>query len=110
MDLDSPYLAAEAGGVMPTKTEIALSDDQLRYAQSMVEAGRYPSIDSVVAASLEAMMATEKTQRSDASDPVLAMADELRRRATLPKDEAIAWDRDAIFKRVTDRRSTQNDA
>ncbi|WP_139790597.1 hypothetical protein [Rhizobium rhizosphaerae] len=90
---------------MPIKTEIALSDDQLPYAQTMVEAGRYPSIDSVVAASLEAMMMADKTQPSQAGDPVFAMADELRRRAALPRDQAIAWDQEAILDRVTGRRA-----
>lgn len=84
---------------MNVKTEITLTEDHLRYAERMVEQGAYPSVSSVVEASLAQMMMQEETL----ADPLAGMADEIRRRMELPRDQWISMDKDDLFERVRDR-------
>ncbi|WP_245507091.1 hypothetical protein [Rhizobium sp. PP-CC-3G-465] len=82
---------------MNVKKTVTLPDHVLHYAERLVEEGRYPSIDSVLAASLEDMM------QSHENDPLTGMADELHRRMALPRDQWIAMDEDDLFDRVRER-------
>ena len=80
---------------MNVKTTVTLSEDHLRYAEKLVEDGRYPSISSVIEAGLAQMLANEPE-----SDPLAGMADEIRRRMELPRDQWISIDSDNVFDRV----------
>ena len=85
---------------MNVKTTVTLPDHVLHYAERLVEEGRYPSLDSVLVASIEDMM---RSHDSVADDPLAGMADELRRRMALPRDQWIAMDEDDLFDRVRER-------
>lgn len=89
---------------MNVKTTVSLPDHVLHYAERLVEEGRYASLDSVVAAGIEDMM---RSHESRTDDPLAGMADELRRRMVLPRDQWIAWDGDAIIERIT-RKSAED--
>ena len=80
---------------MNVKTTITLSERYLQYAEKMVEDGSYPSISSVIEAGLEKMMHDVVSD-----DPLTGMADEIRRRMELPKDQWIAMKDDDLFDRV----------
>lgn len=84
---------------MNVKTEITLTEDHLRYAERMVEEGAYPSVSSVVEAGLAQMMLQDETQ----VDPLPGMADEIRRRMELPRDQWLPWDGPAMAERVKAR-------
>ncbi|TCQ29077.1 hypothetical protein [Rhizobium sp. PP-CC-3G-465] len=83
---------------MTIKTTVSLPDHVLHYAERLVEEGRYPSLDSVLVASVEDMM---RSHENVADDPLAGMADELHRRMALPRDQWIAWDGDAMIERMT---------
>ncbi|PYE28963.1 antitoxin ParD1/3/4 [Rhizobium sp. PP-CC-3A-592] len=86
---------------MNVKTTISLPEDLMRYAEKMVEDGQFPSVDTVLAASLENMMIR---QDQAAVDEVLHLnADALRRRLDTPIEETIAMDEDDLFDRVRAR-------
>jgi antitoxin ParD1/3/4 len=79
---------------------VNLPEHVIDYAERLVREGQYPSLDSVLAASVEDMM-HGRTPGKD--DPVSAMADELRRRMALPEETWISMDEDDLFDRVRDR-------
>jgi antitoxin ParD1/3/4 len=67
---------------MNVKTTITLQEDYLRYAEKMVEEGVFPSISSVVEAGLARIMHGDIL-----AGPLAGMADEIRRRMELPRDQ-----------------------
>ncbi|TCM55831.1 antitoxin ParD1/3/4 [Rhizobium sp. PP-F2F-G48] len=86
---------------MNVKTTVTLPEDLMRYAEKMVEDGQFPSVDTVLAASLENMMIR---QDQAAVDEVLHLnSEELRRRLDTPIEETIAMDEDDLFDRVRAR-------
>lgn len=85
---------------MNVKTTVSLPDHVLHYAERLVKEGRYPSLDSVLVASIEDMM---RSHENVADDPLTGMADELHRRMALPRDQWIAMDEDDLFDRVRER-------
>ena len=89
---------------MTIKMTVSLPDHVVHYAERLVQEGRYPSLDRVLAASVEDMMSS----RQAGDDPVSAMAEELRRRMELPEEEWIPWDGDAMIERITRRRFDQS--
>lgn len=84
---------------MNVKTEITLTEDHLRYAERMVEEGAYPTISSVVEAGLAQMMRRDEIE----ADPLTGMADEIRRRMELPRDQWLPWDGKEMAERVKTR-------
>lgn len=84
---------------MNVKTEITLTEDHLRYAERMVEEGAYPSVSSVVEAGLEQMM----RQDNVSGDPLAGMAEEIRRRMELPRDQWLPWDGKDMAERVKEK-------
>ena len=83
---------------MNVKTTIMLPEHYLRYAEKMVEDGVFPSVSSVVEAGLEKMMHGGET-----TDPLAGMADEIRRRMELPRDQWIPWDGQNMAARVKEK-------
>jgi antitoxin ParD1/3/4 len=83
---------------MNVKTTVTLSDEDLRFAEELVEAGRFPSVSDVIGEGLSRLRLEESE-----SDPVAGMADEIRRRMELPRDQFLPWDGEGIAKRVKDR-------
>ncbi|MGV8936166.1 MAG: ribbon-helix-helix domain-containing protein [Allorhizobium sp.] len=88
---------------MNVKTTVTLSEDHLRYAEKLVADGRYPSISSVIEAGLDQMSASEPE-----SDPVAGMADEIRRRMELPRDQWIPWDGNEVMQSILARLAARN--
>jgi antitoxin ParD1/3/4 len=80
---------------MNVKTTITLPEHYLQYAEKMVEEGVYPSVSSVIEAGLEKMM-----RHGEPSDPLAGMADEIRHRMELPRDQWLPWDGSAMADRV----------
>jgi antitoxin ParD1/3/4 len=83
---------------MNVKTTVTLSDEDLRFAEELVEAGRFPSVSDVIGEGLSRL----RLEESD-SDPVAGMADEIRRRMELPRDQFLPWDGEVIAKRIKER-------
>jgi len=83
---------------MNVKTTVTLSDEDLRFAEELVEAGRFPSVSDVIGEGLSRL----RLEESD-SDPVAGMADEIRRRMELPRDQWIKMEDDDLFERVRKR-------
>lgn len=83
---------------MNVKTTVTLSDEDLRFAEELVEAGRFPSVSDVIGEGLSRL----RLEESD-SDPVAGMADEIRRRMELPRDQFINMEDDDLFERVRKR-------
>jgi antitoxin ParD1/3/4 len=83
---------------MNVKTTVTLSDEDLRFAEELVEAGRFPSVSDVIGEGLSRL----RLEKSD-SDPVAGMADEIRRRMELPRDQFINMEDDDLFERVRKR-------
>lgn len=83
---------------MNVKTTVTLSDEDLRFAEELVEAGRFPSVSDVIGEGLARL----RLEESD-SDPVAGMADEIRRRMELPRDQFINMEDDDLFERVRKR-------
>ncbi len=84
---------------MNVKTTITLPEHYLQYAEKMVEDGAYPSVSSVIEAGLERMMHDDNSS----TDPLAGMADEIRRRMELPRDQWISMKDDDLFDRVRAR-------
>jgi antitoxin ParD1/3/4 len=84
---------------MNVKNTITLSDRYMRYAEQLVEAGQFPSIEKVVEAGLDELMRADELT-PEQNDLVSAMADEIRRRIDTPRDQFIPWDGESIATRV----------
>jgi len=84
---------------MNVKTTVTLSDEDLRFAEELVEAGRFPSVSDVIGEGLSRLRLTE----SGENDPLAGMADEIRRRMELPRDQFINMEDDDLFERVRKR-------
>jgi len=84
---------------MNVKTTVTLSDEDLRFAEELVEAGRFPSVSDVIGEGLARL----RLEESGEDDPVAGMADEIRRRMELPRDQFLPWDGEVIAKRVKER-------
>lgn len=78
---------------MTVKIAIELDDTHREFAEKMVADGIYPSVSSVVQAGIEQMMQNDTTP----ADPLAGMADEIRRRMELPKDQWIPLEGDTMF-------------
>lgn len=78
---------------MTVKIAIELDDTHREFAEKMVADGLYPSVSSVIQAGIEQMMQND-------ADPLAGMADEIRRRMELPKDQWIPWDGESLFDEV----------
>lgn len=81
---------------MTVKITIELDDTHREFAEKMVADGSYPSVSSVVQAGIEQMMQNDTIP----ADPLAGMADEIRRRMELPKDQWIPWDGASLFDEV----------
>ena len=77
---------------MTVKISIELDDSHRAFAEKMVADGLYPSVSSVVQAGIEQMMQNETAP----ADALAGMADEIRRRMELPKDQWVVWDGEDI--------------
>jgi antitoxin ParD1/3/4 len=86
---------------MNVKTTITLPEAYLEYAEKMVAEGAYLSVSSVIEAGLEKMM--------QEGDPLAGMADELRRRMELPRDQFLPWDGPAMAERIKTRLRDKHD-
>lgn len=84
---------------MNVKTTVTLSDEDLRFAEELVEAGRFPSVSDVIGEGLARL----RLEESGEDDPVAGMADEIRRRMELPRDQWIKMEDDDLFERVRKR-------
>ena len=80
---------------MNVKTTITLQEDYLRYAEKMVKEGVFPSISSVVEAGLARMMHGDIL-----AGPLAGMADEIRRRMELARNQWISTKDENLFDRV----------
>lgn len=78
---------------MTVKIAIELDDTHREFAEKMVKDGLYPSISSVVQAGIEQMMENDAIP----ADALAGMADEIRSRMELPRDQWIPWDGDRLF-------------
>ncbi|MDM9626588.1 hypothetical protein QTL95_11820 [Rhizobium sp. S152] len=81
---------------MNIKNAVTLSDEDLRYAEELVENGRFPSVSDVISAGLTRMRMLDRVSE----DPLAGMADEIRRRAELPEDQRIPFDGDTMFDEI----------
>ncbi|WP_438749856.1 type II toxin-antitoxin system ParD family antitoxin [Pararhizobium sp. O133] len=77
---------------MTVKIDIELDDTHRAFAEKMVADGRYPSVSSVIQAGIEQMMENDAP-----ADPLAGMANEIRRRMELPKDQWIPLEGDTLF-------------
>lgn len=84
---------------MNVKTTVTLSEEDLRFAEELVEAGRFPSVSDVIGEGLARL----RLEESGEDDPVAGMADEIRRRMELPRDQFINMEDDDLFERVRKR-------
>ena len=84
---------------MSVEITVTLSDQDLRFAEELVEEGRYASVPDVVSAALTRVRMLERAL----DDPLAGMADEIRRRAELPKDQRLPWDGKAMAERLNER-------
>ncbi|HTO29809.1 MAG TPA: type II toxin-antitoxin system ParD family antitoxin [Pararhizobium sp.] len=78
---------------MTVKIDIELDDTHRAFAEKMVADGRYPSVSSVIQAGIEQMMENDAAPAA----PLAGMADEIRRRMELPKDQWIPFEGDTLF-------------
>ncbi|WP_426236968.1 hypothetical protein [Pararhizobium sp. DWP1-1-3] len=78
---------------MTVKIAIELDETHREFAEKMVADGFYPSVSSVIQAGIEQMMQNDTV----AADPLAGMADEIRRRMELPKDQWIPLEGDTMF-------------
>lgn len=79
---------------MTVKIAIELDDSHREFAEKMVADGLYPSVSSVIQAGIEKMMSDSDEGPADA---LAGMADEIRRRMELPKDQWIPLEGDTLF-------------
>ncbi len=84
---------------MNVKNTVMLSDEDLRYAEELVEDGRFASVSDVVSAGLARIRMLDR----GSDDPLAGMADEIRRRARLPEDQRIPWDGQAMAEKLKER-------
>jgi antitoxin ParD1/3/4 len=84
---------------MSVEITVTLSDQDLRFAEELVEQGRYLSVSDAVSAALTRMRLLARAL----DDPLTGMADEIRRRAELPKDQMLPWDGKAMAERLNER-------
>jgi antitoxin ParD1/3/4 len=84
---------------MTVKIAIELDESHREFAEKMVKDGLYPSISSVVQAGIEQMMQNDEIP----ADALAGMAEEIRRRMELPKDQWISMQDDNVFDRVRAR-------
>lgn len=84
---------------MTVKIAIELDETHREFAEKMVADGLYPSVSSVIQAGIEQMMQNDTIT----ADPLAGMADEIRRRMELPKDQWISMRDDNVFDRVRAR-------
>lgn len=82
---------------MTVKIAIELDDTHRAFAEKMVADGLYPSVSSVIQAGIEKMMSDSEEVPADA---VAGMADEIRRRLELPRDQWIPLEGDSLFSDV----------
>jgi antitoxin ParD1/3/4 len=81
---------------MNVKNTITLSDRYMRRAEQMVEDGQFPSIEKVVEAGIDELLRSDDLT-PEQNDAVTGMADEIRRRMELPRDQWIPMDQDTMF-------------
>lgn len=81
---------------MTVKIAIELDETHREFAEKMVADGLYPSVSSVIQAGIEQMMQNDAVT----ADPLAGMADEIRRRMELPKDQWIPWDGESLFDEI----------
>jgi antitoxin ParD1/3/4 len=86
---------------MNVKNSFTLSERSLRLAEKLVEDGQFPSIEKVLEAGIDSLLREEES--STHGDPLLGMKDEIRRRADLPRDQWLPWDRDEMANRIKAR-------
>lgn len=84
---------------MNVKTTVILSESTLRDAEALVEKGEYASLSDLLEAGARQLI----EQSHDEQDPVAGMADEIRRRMELPKDQWISMEDDDLFDKVRER-------
>jgi antitoxin ParD1/3/4 len=84
---------------MNVKNTVTLSDEDLRYAEELVEDGRFPSVSDVISEGLTRMRMLDRVS----GDSLAGMADEIRRRAELPEDQRIPWDGQAMAEKLKER-------
>ncbi len=85
---------------MSAKVTIALSDEEHRFFQELIESGRYPSLSAIVSEGLALMRRDDEQALEDA---VISIADEIRRRMELPPDQRLAWDSKAMAETLSAR-------
>jgi antitoxin ParD1/3/4 len=78
---------------MTVKIAIELDDTHHKFAEKMVADGIYPSVSSVIQAGIEQMMQNDAVP----AEPLAGMADEIRWRMELPKDQWIPLEGDTLF-------------
>jgi antitoxin ParD1/3/4 len=83
---------------MNVKTTITLQEDYLRYAEKMVEEGIFPSTSSLVEAGLARILHGDTL-----AGPLTGLADEIRRRMELPRDQWISTKDENLLDRVRAR-------
>jgi antitoxin ParD1/3/4 len=76
---------------MNVKISIELPESQLEFAERKVREGAYASVSELVAEQIRDIMLAEEGAASN-TDPVAAMADEIRRRMELPDDQWLSED------------------
>ena len=85
---------------MNINNSITLSDRYLRYAERLVEDGRFPSVEKVVEAGLDELMRAENELSPEQLEAVHSMGDEIRRRMQTPRDQWLPWDGEAMAARI----------
>lgn len=81
---------------MNVKTTVSLSESTLRDAEELVKKGEYASLSEVLEDAARRLI----SERHDTTDPLPGMADEIRRRMELPKEQWIPLKDDDMFDEV----------
>jgi len=81
---------------MNVKTTVTLSEGTLRDAEELVERGDFASLSELLEAGARQLI----DRSHEPEDPIDGMADEIRRRMELPKDQWISMEDDDLFDRV----------
>jgi antitoxin ParD1/3/4 len=92
---------------MNVKISIELSEQQLAFAERLVSEGAYASISDLVQDQIRDLM-LGVDEMEGAADPVTVMADEIRRRASLPDDQWLS--RDEFWSKVEERSRLRRDS
>ncbi|TCR91315.1 ribbon-helix-helix domain-containing protein [Rhizobium sp. BK376] len=90
---------------MNVKTTVSLSESTLRDAEELVRKGEYASLSDVLEEAARRLI----SERHDAVDPLTGMADEIRRRMELPRDQFLPWDGPAMAERIKARLREKHD-